>query len=119
MIKKFQNNRYIIVLMLILVMSSFPIFANGGISTTTTNIAKNWIGPIFILGTAGMSLMFLKDREFRKLISFLVICGIIGLMIYAGDSLFGEKGLFTNMGAGVANEVKTGVSGNMDKIQKN
>lgn len=69
-------------------------FAGGGLDSLKKTIIDNWLGPIFIVGVAAFALVFIKDRAWMKLIGFVGIAAVVGVLIFAGDSLFGSgKGL--------------------------
>lgn len=74
---------------------------NGLLQTATTG----WIGPVFLIIVAGVSITFLIRREIRQLLIFLVIAAIVGLLVYGGQALFGQQGNLKNAANTVANNV--------------
>lgn len=71
--------------------------------TLGNTLIQNWIGPVFLLIIAGYSIKFLLSRQFRELAGFVVIGALVALMIYGGDTLFGETGLLTKIAQGFSN----------------
>lgn len=81
--------------------------AAGGINDLWTNILANWITPIYLAAVAVFAIMFLKDRAWMKLIGFVGIAAVVGVLIFAGRALFGsaDSGL-----TGVAKDAATQVN---------
>lgn len=77
----------------------------GGLKDTIIN---NWLGPIFILGVAAFALVFIKDRAWMKLIGFVGIAAVVGVLIFAGDSFFGDGGTFTGVAKDAGKQVGNG-----------
>lgn len=64
----------------------------AGIGNLVSSIIENWLGPAFLLFVAACAITFIKDREFRKLFSYVGIATVVALLIYAGNWLFGKDG---------------------------
>lgn len=84
-------------------MNSLNVLA--GLNGLVDTFIDNWIGPLFILAIAGFSLLFLKNREFTKLATFIVIAVVVGLLIFFGPAFFGRDGNLTNAVSDVAKNV--------------
>ena len=54
-------------------------------------IMSNWLGPMFVMAVATFALIFIKDRKFMQLISFLGVASVVGVLLFAGPSLFGVE----------------------------
>lgn len=54
-------------------------------------ILANWITPIYIAMVAVFALFFIKDRAWMKLIGFVGIAAVVGVLVFAGGDLFGGK----------------------------
>lgn len=80
----------------------------GGLNQFWNNILKNWITPIFIAMVAVFALFFIKDRAWMKLIGFVGIAAVVGVLVFAGGDLFGgkNKGL-TKTAKGLADNINT------------
>ena len=65
---------------------------HAGLGELSQNIIDNWIGPIFLVAIAAFAIVFIKDRAWMKLIGFVGIAAIVGVLIFAGDTFFGENG---------------------------
>jgi len=66
----------------------------AGLQGLKDSIINNWLGPVFIAGVAAFALLFIKDRSWTKLLGFVGIAAIVGVLIFSGDALFGnDKGL--------------------------
>lgn len=70
---------------------------NAGLNGLMDTLKNNWIGPVFFIIVAGVSVTFLLQREIRKLLVFIVIAAIVGVLIYFGTDLFGQNGSITNV----------------------
>lgn len=65
------------------------IVGEGGLGNLGNSIIQNWIGPVFLVGVAAFAIIFIKDRAWMKLVGFVGIAAIVGILIFAGGSLFG------------------------------
>lgn len=65
----------------------------ANVSSLTTSLVNNWIGPIFLLVVAGISLKFVFAREFRQLGIFLIIAAVVGMLVFNAGTLFGKDGV--------------------------
>lgn len=77
----------------------------SGLSEIYTDLTSNWIGPAFLIAVAAFSLYFVKDRKFRELGAFLAIAAVVGVLVYAGSSLFGSGGTATKATTNLAKKV--------------
>lgn len=78
-----------------------------GLQNLQTQFIQNWIGPAFLICVAFFAIMFIKEREFRKLASFVVIAAIVALLIYGGPKLFGESGKLKKAAEDIVDTVNT------------
>lgn len=78
-----------------------------GLSGVYSQVVNNWIGPLFLILVAGVSITFIMRREFRQLISFLVIAVIVALLVFAGEAFFGSGGSLTNVAKREAQQINT------------
>ena len=69
---------------------------NGGLGELKNNLIKDWIGPIYLLVVAVVGILIAKEREFRKLAAFLGIAALVGVLVFAGSQLFGNKGALSD-----------------------
>lgn len=83
----------------------------AGLADLWNNLLGNWITYIYLGAVAFFSLMFLKDRAWMKLIGFVGIAAVVGVLVFAGSALFGgeDKGL-TKVAVDIANDVNTVVA---------
>lgn len=77
----------------------------AGLSELWTTILQGWIGPIFLAAIAVFAIVFLKDRAWMKLISFVGIAAIVAVLIYAGPALFGDGGTFQGVAEDAATQI--------------
>lgn len=80
-------------------------FAQSGLKSVTDEALQNWIRPVFLVGVAVVAIIFIKDRAWMKLISFLGIAAIVGTIVFFGDSLFGSGGSLSGVGKRVGQSV--------------
>lgn len=64
----------------------------AGIKGIQESIIGDWIGPIFIIAVAAFAIVFIKDRAWMKLIGFVGIAAVVGVLVFGGDALFGGSG---------------------------
>lgn len=90
-------------------------FLNGlvldvGLSNLWDYLLKNWITYAYIGAVAFFAFTFFKDRAWSKLIGFVGIAAIIGVLIFGGKTLFagtdGNGGTLTNVGKDAAGKIK-------------
>ena len=77
----------------------------AGIGNLVSSIIDNWLGPAFLLFVAACAITFIKDREFRKLFSYVGIATVVALLIYAGNWLFGTDGNLKKAGENIVEQV--------------
>ena len=78
--------------------------AQVAVFNLATPLLTNWIAPADLAGIALISIIFIKDRAWMKLISFLGIAALVAIPIFFGDELFGGEGLF-KVGSDLAKQV--------------
>lgn len=81
------------------------VLASGGLNDLWTTVLQGWIGPIFLAAIAVFAIIFLKDRAWMKLISFVGIAAVVAVLIYAGPTLFGSGGVFTSVAEDAATQI--------------
>ena len=77
----------------------------AGIGNPVSSIIDNWLGPAFLLFVAACAITFIKDREFRKLFSYVGIATVVALLISAGNWLFGKDGKLKKAGENIVEQV--------------
>lgn len=80
----------------------------AGLTDLWNTVLKNWVTPLFIAAVAVFAIMFIKDRAWMKLIGFVGIAAVVGVLVFAGGELFGSKdsGL-TKVAKDAANQINT------------
>lgn len=81
----------------------FPLF--DGLSGLQKTLTDNWVGPIFLLVVGAIGITFLIKREIRKLIVFLIIAAIVGVLVYGAKDLFGSSGSLNKSANNLATNV--------------
>ena len=84
------------------------VLANSGLRGLWNTVLSDWITPLFIAMVAVFALFFIKDRAWMKLIGFVGIAAVVGVLVFAGGDLFGgkDKGL-TKVAKNAANDIQT------------
>lgn len=82
------------------------IFA-AGLSELKNKALNDWVQPVFIVGVAAISIVFIKDRAWMKLLAFLGIAAIVGVVVFAGEDLFGDDGNLTGAAEDVGKSINT------------
>lgn len=77
----------------------------AGLSELWNDVLKNWIGPVFIAAVAVFAIVFVKDRAWMKLIGFVGIAAIVGVLVFAGESLFGSGGTLKGVAEGLSGQI--------------
>ena len=75
------------------------------LSSLYNTVIQQWVGPLVLAGIAVFAVIFLKDRAWMKLVSFVGIAAVVALLVYGGPILFGSGGTLTNTAKGIATEV--------------
>ena len=88
-------------------MLNFSYLFAAGLSDLWNNIQQNWLGPIFLGAIAIFSIVFIKDRAWMKLLAFVGIAAIVGVLIFFGADLFGAGGSLTGVAKDAAKQVQT------------
>jgi hypothetical protein len=78
----------------------------AGLQELQDYIINSWLGPVFIIGIAAFALIFIKDRAWMKLISFVGIAAVVGVLVFGGSALFGKDGSLQDVAEGTASKVK-------------
>lgn len=81
------------------------LYMAAGLADLWDNVLSNWIGPLFLAAVAVFALVFIKDRAWMKLIGFVGIAAIVGLLVWGGDALFGESGSLKNVAQGLSEDI--------------
>ena len=80
----------------------------AGINELWTTVLRNWITPLYLAAIAVFAFIFLKDRAWMKLIGFVGIAAVVGVLIFAGGTLFGsESSGLTKVAVDAAKEINT------------
>lgn len=91
--------------MLELFMNPDLVVAAGGLKKLQDTIINDWIGPVFILAVAAFGLMFIKDRSWRSILTFVAIAAIVGVLIFAGADFFASDGTLTRTAKNTAKDI--------------
>lgn len=59
-------------------------------------ILEGWVQPIFFLLVAVFAIVFIKERAWVKLASFVAIAAIVGVLIFLAPRWFGDDGVITD-----------------------
>jgi hypothetical protein len=77
----------------------------AGLTELWNSIRDNWIGPVFLAAVAVGAFMFIRSQQITKLIMFLVVAAVVGVLIFFGSSLFGTDGALSKMFGNTAKNV--------------
>lgn len=67
----------------------------GGLNSLWDTIKSDWLGPIYFAAIACFALVFIKDRAWMKLLTFIGVAAIVGVLIFMGEDFFGNNGQLT------------------------
>ena len=73
-------------------MELFDFINVVGLNSLYNEVVQKWIGPLMLIAVAVFAIVFIKDRAWMKLISFVGIAAVVAVLIYAGPALFGNNG---------------------------
>lgn len=79
----------------------------SGLEGLRTTLVDNWLGPAYLIVVAAMSIVFIKDREFRKLGAYFAIATIVAVLIYSTNALFGSNGSLKGTAEEVIKTIQT------------
>ncbi len=77
----------------------------AGLSGLWTTLMDNYIQWIYLAAVAIFAIIFLKDRAWMKLLSFVGIAAIVGVLVFGGTALFGKNGSITGAATTVAGDI--------------
>lgn len=77
------------------------------LSNLSNTIIKDWVGPLLLAAIAVFAVVFIKDRAWMKLISFVGLAAVVAVLVYGGDAFFGESGIFKNTATSLGNEISS------------
>jgi hypothetical protein len=77
----------------------------AGLEELWSTVLSGWVAPLFIAGVAVFAIFFIKDRKWTQLISFVGIAAVVGVLIFAGPTLFGDGGTLQGVAENAANEI--------------
>lgn len=83
-----------------------PAAATSGLQGLWNKLMTGYVQWIFIGAVAIFSLVFIKDRKWMQLLSFVGIAAIVGVLIFGGEALFGKDKGITKAATSVAKEIK-------------
>lgn len=63
----------------------------AGLTELWNDVLSGWVTPLYIAAVAIFAIVFLKDRAWMKLIGFVGIAAVVGVLVFAGGELFGNK----------------------------
>lgn len=90
------------------IMNMTMMLGSTGLTKLWTDVKEAWIAPVFFCMVAIGAFMFIKQQAITKLILFLVVAAVVGVLIFGGEALFGSDGALKKMFEGTA--VKVGKS---------
>lgn len=79
---------------------------NGGLTGLWNNIRDGWLLPIYLCAIAVFAFVFIKNQAWMKLIGFIGIAAVVGILVFAGASFFGPNGSLTGVAKDAASEVR-------------
>lgn len=80
----------------------------AGLSGLWSTILANWVTPLYIAAVAVFAIVFIKDRAWMKLISFVGIAAVVGVLVLAGAEIFGNpNGGLTGVAKNQATQINT------------
>lgn len=83
----------------------YELAASGGLGGLWDTIRTNWLGPIFFAAVAIFAIIFIKDRAWMKLIAFVGIAAVVGVLIFAGEDMFGDSGTLSGTAENLAGQI--------------
>lgn len=63
----------------------------AGLQSIFETFRDDWAGPIFLILVVALALFAVWKREWRGLFGLVAIATVVGLLIFAGEDLFGSK----------------------------
>lgn len=89
----------------------------AGLQEIWDGVLANWITPVYLAAIAIGAFMFIRSQQLTKLIMFLVVAAIVGVLIFGGKTLFSGKNndggsltnMFTNTGDKLGNSNSSGL----------
>lgn len=83
----------------------------AGLQSLYNGITNNWLKPAFLIMVAVGAFLFIRSQQLTKLVLFLVVCAVVGVLIFFGDGLFGADGAVSKMFNSNISSVSSGDGG--------
>lgn len=87
------------------------LFLYSGLGGIQDKLISNWIGPAFFIMVAVFALYFIKEQQFRKLLAFVGISIVVGILIFYGSEIFDKDGSLVREGKELVTQVILPISG--------
>lgn len=81
----------------------------AGLVDLWNDVLSAWITPLFFAAVAVFAFIFIKDRAWMKLLGFIGIAAIVGVLIFAAPQIFGKDGSLTKVARDAAKQINTSV----------
>lgn len=81
----------------------------AGLQDLWNTVLNNWLTPLFFAAVAVFAIIFIKDRAWMKLIGFVGIAAIVGVLIFAGPAIFGKNGNLTKVAQNASKQINTAI----------
>lgn len=91
--------------MLQLLADTLVTMPGQGLGDLWSTILEDWLTPIYLAAVAVFAIVFLKDRAWMKLISFVGIAAVVGVFVFFGDEIFGDGGSLTGTATDLAGDI--------------
>lgn len=96
--------------MLQLLADSLVLMPGQGLSDLWETILDDWLTPIYLAAIAVFAIVFIKNRAWMQLISFVGIAAIVGVFVFFGEDIFGSDDGLTGTAADLAGDIGAVVS---------
>lgn len=79
----------------------------AGLDQLWQKILIEWVTPIFFALIAFFAFTFFKDRKWSKVIGFVGIALVIGILVFNAQDFFGQNGRLTKIGTEFGKTINT------------
>lgn len=87
------------------ILHDLVVIEMNGLNGLWNNILTNWFLPIYLAAIAVFAFVFIKNQAWMKLIGFVGIAAVVGVLVFAGATFFGPNGSLTGVAEDAAGEV--------------
>lgn len=86
-------------------MTGFEFATLAGLSGLSDYLLNNWLAPLYFIALAVFAIVFLRNTSWTKIVSFIGVAAVVGVLMFAGPVIFGKDGNITKEATQISKKV--------------